>query len=97
MFSCEFCDNCKIAFFAEHHRTTTSDIVVLTVVQGELENGTVNYYAEIKAYQFESKVRVVKKARPGERTGLTRVFEEGFRSIVRCDCQRYIPMLTEKR
>ena len=46
-------------------------------MKGELVNETVNYETEIKAYQFEPEVQVIKKGSSGERTGLTRVFEEG--------------------
>ena len=52
-------------------------IAVSIVVKGELVNETVNYETEIKVYQFEPEVQVIKKGSSGERTGLTRVFEEG--------------------
>ena len=37
------------------------------------------------------------KGSPGERTSLTRVFEEGVPNKIRCDCQRYILKSTEKK
>ena len=45
-------------------------------VKDELANEAVNYGADYKAYQFEPEVLVIKKGIPGERTCLTRVFEE---------------------
>ena len=51
-------------------------MVVSIVVKDELANETVNYDADYKAYQFESEELVIKKGIPGERTCLTRVFEE---------------------
>ena len=97
MFSCEFCEIVKTRFLQKNTGRLLLIIVVSIVVQGELANKTINYYTEIKSQQFEPEVRVIKRASPGEKTSLTHVFEEGFWSIVQCDCQRYIPMLTEKR
>lgn len=54
-------------------------------MKGELANKTVNYHTAITAYQFGLEVRAIKWVSSSERTGLTRVFEEGARNIVRCD------------
>ena len=51
-------------------------MAVSIVVKDELANETVNYDADYKAYQFEPEELVIKKGIPGERTCLTRVFEE---------------------
>ena len=64
--------------------------VVSIVLKGILPNETENYDTEIKPYQFEPYLQLIKKVSPGKRTGLTRVFKEKVGNIVRCDCQRYI-------
>ena len=51
----------------------------------------------MKIYQFEPKVQVIKKGSSGERTSLTRVFEEGAWNKILLDCQRYIPKSIEKK
>ena len=71
-------------------------IAVWIVVKGKLANKTVHYDAKIKTCQFDPEMWVIEKVNPGEKTGLTRVFEWGVRNLVQCDCKRYIAMLTEK-
>ena len=39
VFSCEFCEICKSTFFAEHHRTTTSDYTVFSPINGHSKGG----------------------------------------------------------
>ena len=39
----------------------------------------------------------MKMGSPGDRTGLSHIFEEGVRYKVWFDCHRYIPKSTEKK
>ena len=66
-------------------------------MKGDLSNETVTYDIEIKIYQFEPAVEVIKKGSPDERTSLTHVFEE-VRNKIWCNFQRYttMPKSTEK-
>ena len=57
-------------------------------MKGKWVNEALNYDTEIKGYQFEREVQVMKNSSSGERTGLTRVFEEGVLNENWCNCQR---------
>ena len=76
------CEIFKNTFFAEHHWTTTSDYSSSKSSEGGLANEAISYDIEIKVYQFEPKVQVIKKVSPGEKMRLTFVFE-GVRNIER--------------
>ena len=97
VFSLEFCEICKATFLQNTTDRLLLIIAVSIAVKGELANETVDYDIEIKAYQFESEVQVIKKGSAGERRGLTRAFEEGVRNNVLCDFQQYIPKSTGKK
>ena len=64
-------------------------------MKGELTNETVNYDTDIKGYQLKPEVQVIKKDRPGERTGLISVFKDVVRNKHRCACQRKALRSTE--
>ena len=53
--SCEFCEISKNIFLSEHHWTTVSAIIAVSIVmKGKLANETVNNDTKLKhMYQFE--------------------------------------------
>ena len=63
-------------------------IAVSVLVREELANKTVNYDTRIKAYRFEPKIKIIKKASQGKRSGLTCVFEKRVMNKNWCDCQQ---------
>ena len=48
----------------------------------ELAKKAVNYDTEIKVYQYEPEMGVMKKVNRKEGTGFTRVFKEVFQNVV---------------
>ena len=56
----------------------------------------VNYDTEIKVYQYEPDMGVMKKVNRREGTGSTCVFKEVFQNVVCYDCKLNIPMSTKK-
>ena len=67
---CFIANYCRDTLFAEQLRTTSSDYSSINSTEMKSTNETVNYDTEIKAYQFELEVGVMKNINPGERTGL---------------------------
>ena len=96
-FSVRFAKFLRTSFLQNTTRRLLLFMAIFLVVKKEWAKETVNYDTKIKAYQFELEVWVIKKGRLGERTNLTRVFEESVWNKVWCDFHRHTIKSTENQ